>query len=252
MSDPRRERSLSFGSEAAAYERGRPSYPPEAVDWLLAPTDDWDARDVLDLGAGTGKLTTRLVERGLRVTAVDPIAEMLDMLRDALPDTPALLGTAEQIPLPDSHVDAVLVAQAWHWFDADRAAAEVARVLRPGGRLGVLWNTRDERSGPSWVKDFGAIVGLEHDRDNATVDLPATFTDVATHQVRWINYITPQALIDYVASRSYCITSPADVRARTLEEVRELLATHPSLAGATGLALPYVTVCVRATLTAEA
>ena len=246
MNDPRRERSLSFGSEAAAYERGRPSYPPEAVDWLLAPTADWDARDVLDLGAGTGKLTTRLVERGLRVIAVDPIAEMLDMLRGALPDTPALLGSAEQIPLPDSHVDAVLVAQAWHWFDADRAAAEVARVLRPGGRLGVLWNTRDERSG--WVRDFGRIVGLEHDRDRATVDLPTSFTDVATHQVQWTNYITRDALIDYVASRSYCITSPAEVRTRTLENVRELLDTHPALVNSTGLAMPYITVCVRATL----
>ncbi|MFZ4373734.1 MAG: class I SAM-dependent methyltransferase [Mycobacterium sp.] len=246
MSDPRHERSLSFGSQAAAYERGRPSYPPEAVDWLLAPTDDWDAHDVLDLGAGTGKLTTRLVERGLRVIGVDPIAEMLDMLRSALPDTPALLGSAEQIPLPDNAVDAVLVAQAWHWFDPERAVAEIARVLRPGGRLGVLWNTRDERSG--WVKDFGRIVGLEHDRDNATVDLPAPFTDTATHQVEWTNYITPQALIDYVTSRSYCITSPAAVRAQTLDEVRELLATHPALANSTGLAMPYITVCVRATL----
>ena len=246
MTDPRRERSLSFGSQAAAYERGRPSYPPEAVDWLLAPTDTWVARDVLDLGAGTGKLTTRLVERGLTVIAVDPIAEMLEMLRTALPDTPALLGSAEQIPLPDNAVDAVLVAQAWHWFDQERAVAEIARVLRPGGRLGVLWNTRDERSG--WVKDFGRIVGLEHDRDNATVDLPEPFTDIATHQVEWTNYITPQALIDYVASRSYCITSPAEVRARTLDEVRELLVNHPSLANATGLAMPYITVCVRATL----
>ena len=246
MTDPRRERSLSFGSQAAAYERGRPSYPPEAVDWLLAPTDTWVARDVLDLGAGTGKLTTRLVERGLQVIAVDPIAEMLEMLRTALPDTPALLGSAEQIPLPDNAVDAVLVAQAWHWFDQERAVAEIARVLRPGGRLGVLWNTRDERSG--WVKDFGRIVGLEHDRDNATVDLPEPFTDIATHQVEWTNYITPQALIDYVASRSYCITSPAEVRARTLDEVRELLVSHPSLANATGLAMPYITVCVRATL----
>ena len=246
MTDPRRERSLSFGSQAAAYERGRPSYPPEAVDWLLAPTDTWVARDVLDLGAGTGKLTTRLVERGLQVVAVDPIAEMLEMLRTALPDTPALLGSAEQIPLPDNAVDAVLVAQAWHWFDQERAVAEIARVLRPGGRLGVLWNTRDERSG--WVKDFGRIVGLEHDRDNATVDLPEPFTDIATHQVEWTNYITPQALIDYVASRSYCITSPAEVRARTLDEVRELLVNHPSLANATGLAMPYITVCVRATL----
>ena len=246
MTDPRRERSLSFGSQAAAYERGRPSYPPEAVDWLLAPTDTWAARDVLDLGAGTGKLTTRLVERGLTVIAVDPIAEMLEMLRTALPDTPALLGSAEQIPLPDNAVDAVLVAQAWHWFDQERAVAEIARVLRPGGRLGVLWNTRDERSG--WVKDFGRIVGLEHDRDNATVDLPEPFTDIATHQVEWTNYITPQALIDYVASRSYCITSPAEVRTRTLDEVRELLVSHPSLANATGLAMPYITVCVRAAL----
>ena len=246
MSDPRRERSLSFGEQAAAYERGRPSYPPEAIDWLLAPTADWQARDVLDLGAGTGKLTTRLVERGLNVIAVDPIAEMLDVLRDALPDTPALLGTAEHIPLPDSHVDAVLVAQAWHWFDQDAAVAEIARVLRPGGRLGVVWNTRDDRLG--WVRDFGRIVGLEHDRDSATVELPASFTDVATHQVEWTNYITREALIDYVASRSYCITSPADVRTRTLEDVRRLLTDHPALINSEGIALPYVTVCVRATL----
>ena len=246
MSDSGRDRSLSFGAQAAAYERGRPSYPPEAIDWMLAPTEGWVAGDVLDLGAGTGKLTTRLVERGLNVIAVDPIAEMLDVLRDTLPGTPALLGTAEQIPLPDSHVDAVLVAQAWHWFDAERATAEIARVLRPGGRLGLVWNTRDERLG--WVRDFGRIVGLERDIANTRVALPARFTDVATHQVEWTNYITPQALIDYVASRSYCITSPAEVRTRTLDEVRELLATHPALTNAEGIALPYVTVCVRATL----
>ena len=120
------DRSLSFGAQAAAYERGRPSYPPEAIDWLLPA----DARDVLDLGAGTGKLTTRLVERGLNVVAVDPIAEMLEVLSHALPQTPALLGTAEEIPLPDNSVDAVLVAQAWHWVDPERAIPEVARVLR--------------------------------------------------------------------------------------------------------------------------
>lgn len=242
MTEDRRERSLSFGSQAAAYERGRPSYPPEAVDWLLPR----DARDVLDLGAGTGKLTTRLVERGLSVVAVDPIAEMLDVLRSALPDTTALLGTAEQIPLPDNSIDVVLVAQAWHWFEPERAVAEVVRVLRPGGRLGLLWNVRDERLG--WVREFGEIVGLEHDWANATVELPEPFTDVQTHRFEWTNYITPQALIDYVASRSYCITSPATVRSRTLDRVRELLATHPALAGSDGLALPYITVCIRATL----
>lgn len=244
--DGRKQRSLSFGSQAAAYERGRPSYPPAAVDWLLAPGAGAPVHDVLDLGAGTGKLTSRLVERGLNVVAVDPIPELLDVLRTTLPDTPALLGTAEHIPLPDNSLDAVLVAQAWHWFDPERAVAEVVRVLRPGGRLGLLWNVRDERLG--WVKDLGRIVGLEHDWANAKVELPAPFTDVATHQVEWTNYVTPQALIDYVASRSYCITSPAEVRTRTLDEVRSLLATHPALSNATGIALPYITACVRAML----
>jgi SAM-dependent methyltransferase len=235
-------RSLSFGEEAAAYERGRPSYPPEAIDWLLSP----DARDVLDLGAGTGKLTIRLVERGLDVVAVDPIPEMLELLSASLPGTPALLGTAEEIPLPDNSVDSVLVAQAWHWFDPERAAKEVARVLRPGGRLGLVWNTRDERLG--WVKDLGRIVGHEHDPLNHEVTLPGPFKDVERHQVEWTSYLTPQALIDLVASRSYCITSPTEVRTRTLDQVRELLATHPALVNTTGLALPYVTVGIRATL----
>ena len=241
----RHERSLSFGAQAAAYERGRPSYPPAAIDWLLTQGPGRPVHDVLDLGAGTGKLTSRLVERGLDVIAVDPIPELLDVLRATLPQTPALLGTAEQIPLPDSDVDAVLVAQAWHWFDTDRAGAEISRVLRPGGRLGLLWNVRDTRLG--WVREFGEIVGLEHDWANSPVELPAPFTDVETHQVEWTNYITPQALIDYVASRSYCITSPAEVRTRTLEQVRTLLTTHPALANAQGIALPYITVCVRAT-----
>ena len=238
----REQRSLSFGEEAAAYERGRPSYPPEAIDWLLPP----GARDVLDLGAGTGKLTIRLVERGLEVVAVDPIQEMLEVLSGSLPDTPALLGTAEEIPLPDDSVDSVLVAQAWHWFDPARAVKEVARVLRPGGRLGLVWNTRDERLG--WVKDLGRIIGHERDPFSQEVTLPHPFTDVERHQVEWTSYLTPQALIDLVASRSYCITSPTEVRTRTLDEVRELLATHPALVNTTGLALPYVTVCIRASL----
>jgi len=236
------QRSLSFGAEAAAYERGRPSYPPEAIDWLLPA----GSRAVLDLGAGTGKLTTRLVERGLDVVAVDPIPEMLELLRVSLPDTPALLGTAEEIPLADNSVDAVLVAQAWHWFDPELAVKEVARVLRPGGRLGLVWNARDERMG--WVRELGDIIGHEDAHFHEKTSLPDVFADVEHHRVEWTNYLTPQALIDLVASRSYCITSPEQVRTRTLDRVRELLATHPALANSTGLALPYITLCLRATL----
>jgi len=236
------DRSLSFGSAAAAYDHGRPSYPPEAIDWLL-PTG---ARQVLDLGAGTGKLTTRLVERGLDVVAVDPIPDMLEVLRTSLPETRALLGTAEEIPLPDDSVDAVLVAQAWHWVDPERAIPEVARVLRPGGRLGLVWNTRDERLG--WVRELGQIIGSDGDGGRTQVTLPAPFTDLARHQVEWTSYLTPQALIDLVSSRSYCITSPTEVRSQTLDQVRDLLATHPALANSNGLALPYVTVGIRATL----
>ena len=242
MTRSRHDRSLSFGSAAAAYERGRPSYPPEAIDWLLPA----GARTVLDLGAGTGKLTTRLVERGLDVVAVDPIPDMLEVLRASLPATLALEGTAEEIPLEDNSVDAVLVAQAWHWVDPERAIPEVARVLRPGGRLGLVWNTRDERLG--WVRELGQIIGSDGDGGRFSVTLPEPFTDPVRHQLEWTNYLTPQALIDLVASRSYCITSPAEVRTRTLDQVRELLATHPALANSTGLALPYVTVCIRATL----
>lgn len=244
MTRSRQDQSLSFGAAAAAYERGRPSYPPEAIDWLLPA----GAHNVLDLGAGTGKLTTRLVERGLDVVAVDPIPDMLEVLRTALPETQALLGTAEEIPLEDNSVDAVLVAQAWHWVDPERAIPEVARVLRPGGRLGLVWNTRDERLG--WVRELGRIIGSDGDAGRFGVALSESFSEPERHEVEWTNYVTPQALIDLVASRSYCITSPTEVRSRTLAEVRDLLATHPALANSTGLALPYVTVCIRAMLTA--
>ncbi len=242
MTRSRQDLSLSFGSAAAAYERGRPSYPPEAIDWLLPI----GARQVLDLGAGTGKLTTRLVERGMDVVAVDPIPEMLELLRASLPETRALLGTAEEIPLQDNSVDAVLVAQAWHWVQPERAIPEIARVLRPGGRLGLVWNTRDERLG--WLRELGQIIGSDGDGGRFDVELPEPFTDRQRHQVEWTNYLTPQALIDLVASRSYCITSPAEVRTKTLDQVRELLTTHPALTNSNGLALPYITVCVRATL----
>jgi SAM-dependent methyltransferase len=128
-----------FARSADAYERGRPGYPPAAVEHVMARLPAEPA--VLDLAAGTGKLTRPLAAAGARVVAVEPIAEM----RAALPaDVRALAGTAEAIPLADAAVDAVTVGQAFHWFDGDAALAEIARVLRPGGVLALFWNRREE------------------------------------------------------------------------------------------------------------
>jgi ubiquinone/menaquinone biosynthesis C-methylase UbiE len=141
--------AASFGSVAEIYETNRPGYPAETVSWLL---DDQPAR-VIDVGAGTGKLTRLLTESGRTVTAVDPSELMLDRLRGALPDVDRLVGTAERLPLPDRSAELITVAQAWHWVDPPLASAEIGRVLRPGGRLGLVWNLRDERVG--WVRDLG-------------------------------------------------------------------------------------------------
>jgi len=230
----------SFGLAADVYERGRPPYPAAAVDWLLPP----GTPRIVDLGAGTGKLTRLIRARGLDVTAVDPSERMLTQLRRAVPGVTALLGSAEQIPLPDGAADAVLVAQAWHWVDVARAAPEVARVLSPGGRLGLIWNLRDERA--DWVRRLGEIIGSE-DRDRQT-SVGAPFGPVETQHFEWTHTIGPEELVDLVASRSAIILLPALERAAVLREVRQLMATHPALVGRTEFQLPYVTECARATL----
>jgi SAM-dependent methyltransferase len=238
--DDRDAHAHSFGPVAGTYERGRPPYPAAAIDWLLPG----GARRVLDLGAGTGKLTRELTARGLEVTAVDPSDGMLAELGRVLPGVPAFRGTAEQIPLGDGSVDAVLVAQAWHWVDPDRAVPEVARVLSPGGRLGLIWNLRDGRE--DWVRRLGQILVSPEQRRDPTVGLP--FGPVETRDFPWTHRISPDQLLDMVASRSYVILLPPDERAGLLGQVRQLMATHPALVGRTLFDLPYVTQCARATL----
>ena len=232
----------SFGPAAHVYERGRPPYPEEALDWLLPP----GTPRVLDLGAGTGKLTRQIAARGLEVTAVDPSEGMLGELRRVLPGISAHQGTAEEIPLPDGSADVVLVAQAWHWVDPARAAPEIARVLSPGGRLGLLWNVRDD--GEDWVRRLGQIIdSAEQDRSTR---VGAPFGKVEHHRVRWTHRISPDSLIDLVSSRSHVILLPAAERAALLAQVRQLMVTHPALVGRTGFTLPYVTECARTTLPA--
>jgi SAM-dependent methyltransferase len=132
-----------FGTRAEDYEKGRPDYPAPAVEWLIDALRIASGSTVVDLAAGTGKLTRRLVPTGARVVAVEPVAGMRGVLESTVPQAEVLSGTAEQIPLPAGTADAVTVAQAFHWFRGEDALAEIHRVLRPGGRLGLAWNRRD-------------------------------------------------------------------------------------------------------------
>jgi SAM-dependent methyltransferase len=238
----RQVRARSFAAAAAEYERARPSYPAEAIDWLLPP----GARRVLDLGAGTGKLTRQLRERGLEVVAVEPLASMREQLTAVVPDVRVLEGTAESIPLDDHSVDAVLVAQAWHWVDPPRAVPEVARVLAPGGWLGLVWNDRDQRQG--WLADLGELLTRHGAESNDDLDPPVVgppFKGLEGHQVRWSHRTTPGLLEDLVASRSYVITLPAAERRRLLDQVHHLVESHRGLAGAAEISVPYLTRCFR-------
>ena len=238
MTDP----ASSFGPAADIYERGRPTYPAEALDWILPA----GRARVVDVGAGTGKLTRQIQARGLPVTAVDPSDGMLTQLRHAVPGVPALLGSAEALPLPDASADAVVVAQAWHWVDPARAVPEVARVLAPGGRLGLIWNHRDESAG--WVRRLSDIIGRsDSGRAHDPVIGPPFGPTEAAH-FTWTDLVGPERLIDMVASRSQIILMPPDERAAVLGEVRRLMATHPDMVGRTEFTLPYRTECLRATL----
>ena len=203
---------------------------------------------MLDLGAGTGKLTRQLHERGLDVVAVEPSAGMRELLAAAVPAVTLLEGTAEAIPLPDHSVDVVLVAQAWHWVDPSRAVPEVARVLSPGGRLGLIWNIRDERE--DWVRQLGQTMHGDEDPRAPAPVVGWPFAPPQRRDVGWNFRASPAALIDLVASRSYVITRAPAERDALLAEVRQLLATHPDLAGATEILVPYVTECYRTDLLA--
>ena len=235
----------SFGTAADQYQRGRPEYPALAVEWLIPRR----AKRVLDLAAGTGKLTRSLVAAGLRVTAVDPSAGMREQLAAAVPGAVVLAGTAEKIPLADASVDAVVVAHAWHWFDAALAVPEIARVLVPGGTLSLVWNMRDESE--PWVATLGAIMH-QHSRQaiDASPEVGAPFGPPERIDVRWRQPVTRQEVLDLVASRSYVITMPDQERSRLLGEVAELLSDHPALSGRDEIELPYVSRCTRVSLVA--
>ncbi len=232
--------SASFAQVADAYERGRPGYPDEAVRWLAGDA----AADVVDLGAGTGKLTRSLLAAGHRVTAVEPLAEMRAELEAAVPGVTVLEGRAEAIPLPDGSADVVACAQAFHWFDHAVALPEIARVLRPGGRLASVWNSRDDRD--PWMARLSAIIGNEavDEADLAPVRASGLFEPVQHAVFRFAQVLDRAGLLDLILSRSYCAKLSAEDREPILDAVAAL---YDETASAEGARLAYLTECYRAT-----
>jgi ubiquinone/menaquinone biosynthesis C-methylase UbiE len=196
---------------------------------------------VCGLAAGTGKLTRRLIELGASVVAVEPVEAMRQQARATVPAAEVVEGTAEDIPLPDGSVDVVTVAQAFHWFDADRALAEVARVLKPGGGLAILWNERDERT--AWVAEMSRLIRW-HERTVSRyqhvdwAEILATsghFSPLSERAVRWEQPMTREVLADRVRSISYIAVMPPAERERLAAEVTALVTRLPEPFG-----LPYV------------
>jgi SAM-dependent methyltransferase len=256
--DERLRHGSSFGAAAAAYAEHRPDYAEAAVRWVLEPVRSREPLRVLDLAAGTGKLTATLVRLGAEVTAVEPDPAMIAELRRSLGSVQALPGSAEEIPLPDASVDAVLVGQAMHWFDLSRAIPEIARVLAPGGVLAALWNVDDDRVG--WVATLAQIskgqanVTLLRWRDRVArtrQERLATagsglFDALEVGEFAHGQRRTADSLVATIATHSNLLVLDEPDRARLLADVRDFLYTRPET-GTGEFVLPMVTAVLRAT-----
>jgi MOSC domain-containing protein YiiM/SAM-dependent methyltransferase len=235
-----------FAAAADAYERGRPEHSGESVALLALELGFGAGSRVVDLGAGTGKLTRQLFVLGADVVAIEPIPEMRTKLEAALPQVEALGGTAEDLPLPNHSVDAVLVAQAFHWFDALRALSEIRRILRPGGGLGLIWQARD--ASVPWVARLNEIIDAADDGHprfrtgawRSAFELTALFEPLQEATLQSVQRATPEAIVDRVASISYIAAMDDDQREPVLADVRRLLATDPATAGLETIELPHV------------
>jgi len=232
-----------FSAGADAYDRGRPSYPAAAVDHVVAVLGIGPGRRVLDLGAGTGKFTELLVPTGASVVAVEPVAEMRAKLAAARPDVEVLEGTGEALPLADGSVDAVTVAQAFHWFDPAAALAEIARVLRPEGGVALVWNARDE-SVP-WVAEFTRVInwhqfqqGHYRVQDWAAVVAGSSnrFTPVEHASFAYEQRLDRAGFVDRVASISYIAAMPAPDRDQLIAKALAVVDGFPE-----EFMLPYTT-----------
>jgi SAM-dependent methyltransferase len=235
-----------FGRAAETYERVRPSYPADAVAWLADNLRIGPGRTVLDLAAGTGKFTRLLAPFRATLIAAEPVDGMRRAFVAAVPGVPMIAAMAEVLPIASGSLDAVTVAQAFHWFDAERAFDEFARTLRPDGRVGLIWNARDRSV--DWVNAVWSIMDRverrapwrDHEkwRDSA-LGSRAGFGPLHTETFRHEQEITPAGVVERISSVSHVAVLPPSDRERVLDEVRHVLATHPDAKGREELHIPY-------------
>lgn len=229
----------SFEHIGDDYDRYRPGFPPRAAEIILPDV----VGSVLDLGAGTGKFTRLLQDRAQRIIAVEPSVPMLSVLRRTLPAVEAWEGTAESIPAADASVDAVTVAQAFHWFDRGPACAEIARVLVPGGALGLVWNRPDP--GCTWDLSCHRIAHPAVGETDATADTAAEelpgFAFVRQEQVRWVERITRDHYVRRWSTISSVLVAEPEQRDAMLAAVEAVLDGAPETGGRRRFDLPHLT-----------
>lgn len=239
--------ATGFSLAADKYTVGRPEYPAELNHWLTVQLGLKPGTTVVDLGAGTGKFTSLLVATGAEVIAVEPVDEMRALLGTAHPQVKALSGTANAIPLEDDSVDVLVCAQAFHWFATDEALAEIHRVLKPGGRFGLVWNVRDESVG--WVAELGRIANA-HSGDTpryGTGEWRKVFPFKGfgpLHEAHFSNQHVGAAedvVFNRVRSISYIGALPAAEQAKIDRQVHDLIENEPVLKGKDVVSLPYDT-----------
>jgi SAM-dependent methyltransferase len=230
-----------FATGSDIYERARPGYPPQAVTHLKATTGITTGTRVLDLAAGTGKLTRQLAADGATCLAVEPSASMREVFKQMVLGTALVGGTAEMVPVADATMDVVVVAQAFHWFDPTRALPEIARVLRPGGWLALIWNERDE-SDPSvaelvriskWDVCQPYPIGMDF---GPAIDRSGLFGQVERNKFNFVQLLDQTAFVEQVASRSYVRVLPEAERDALLDEVAAFAATLGE-----PIPMPYIT-----------
>jgi ubiquinone/menaquinone biosynthesis C-methylase UbiE len=237
-----------FRAGAAAYVEGRPDYPVEIEDWLIHDLELGRGKTALDLAAGTGKFSPRLLATGATVIAVEPVQAMLDQLIRRLPEVDARNGSAQQIPLEDSSVDAVVCAQSFHWFATPEALKEIRRVLKPGGALGLVWNVRDD-SVP-WVAALGRIMNpfegdapRFHSQKWRDVFPAAGFTRLAESRFSHAHTGPPEkVIIDRILSVSFMAALSPEQRADVTSQLKNIIASYPELSQKAEVTFPYETL----------